>query len=196
LILERGLATGLDIGCGESSLLTPLRAYGFHSVGLDAWPEQIERSRALGLHDDYVIGDIRTLTPDRPFDVVVLNHVIEHLPRDQGVELLQRVESLARRMVVVGTPNGFLEQTALDGNPFQRHFSGWFPHDFEARGYTVFGGGLRCLRGPAGRAKYLPERSVRLAERLTAWWVHRHPRTAHSLTAVRYQEENGCLRQL
>src|SRR5262249_45209512 len=81
LILERGLKTGLDIGCGESSLLTPLRAYGFQSVGLDAWPEQIDRARALDLHDDYLVGDIRTLTPGRSFDVVVLNHMIEHLPR-------------------------------------------------------------------------------------------------------------------
>ncbi len=196
LILERGLATGLDIGCGESSVLTPLRAHGFRSVGLDAWPQQVERARARNLHDEYLVGDIQAMELNRAFDVVVLNHVIEHLTRDAGMELLRRVEATARRLVVIGTPNGFLEQTAFDGNPFQRHLSGWFPHDFESRGYTVFGGGLRLLRGPVGRAKYLPEPCIRTAERLTAWYVFRRPGISHSLTAVRYQDEDGSVRQL
>lgn len=196
LILKENLRTGLDVGCGEYSILTALRPYGFHSVGIDVWPDQIEKVRRLNAHDDYVVGDVRTLDLGRQFDVVVLNHVIEHVSRDEGVELLRRLEGLARRLLVVSTPNGFLEQVPVDGNPFQRHWSGWFPHDFEARGYTVFGSGLRCLRGPWGRARYLPERAVQTVERLLSRHLFRHPRHAFAISAVRYVDPDGVLRQL
>jgi hypothetical protein len=196
LILEKGLKNGLDIGCGEHSLLTPLRAYGFHSTGLDIWPDMIEEARLHNRHDDYILGDVRTAAFDRKFDVVVLNHVIEHLPRDEGMGLLRRLETISTKMLVIGTPNGFLEQTAYDGNPFQRHLSGWFPGDFESRGYTVFGSGLRCLRGPEGRSRWLPRTCVRTIDRLLAWYLLRRPRASFSILAVRYLDENGCPRQL
>ncbi len=196
LILKENLRTGLDVGCGEYSILTALRPYGFRSVGIDVWPEQIEKVRRLDAHDEYIVGDVCMLDLGRQFDVVVLNHVIEHLPRDEGVELLRRLEGMAKRLLIVSTPNGFLEQLPVDGNPFQRHWSGWFPHDFEARGYTVFGSGLRCLRGPWGRAKYLPERGVQAVERLLSWYLFRHPRHAFAISAVRYIDQDGGLRQI
>lgn len=196
LILRENLQTGLDVGCGEYSVLTALRPFGFRSVGIDVWPGQIEKVRRLNAHDEYIVGDVRTLDLGRQFDVVVLNHVIEHVTRDEGVELLRRLEGIARRLLVVSTPNGFLEQVPVDGNPFQRHWSGWFPHDFEARGYTVFGSGLRFLRGPWGRARYLPERGVQTIERLLSWYLFRHPRHAFAISAARYVDRDGGLRQI
>jgi hypothetical protein len=194
LILQDHLRTGLDIGCGESSALSGLRTLGFRSTGLDVSPTRLEVSRQRDLHDEYILGDIRELTFEHRFDVVVLSSVIEHLSREDGMDLLRRVESLASRIVYVETPNGFREQADLDGDPAQRHFSGWYSHDFEGRGYTVLGSGIQGLRGVAGRARILPESIVRLFERSLQWFVFRRPRRAGTLAAILCRDERGNLR--
>ena len=99
LVRLHGLKDGLDIGCGESSLLTPLRSQGFRSAGIDGSPEMLASARERNLHDDYILADFRTHKFDRPFDVVVLSHVIEHFTRDEGLEALRRIEGLARHLI-------------------------------------------------------------------------------------------------
>jgi hypothetical protein len=159
-------------------------------------PARLEVSRQRGLHDDYVLGDIRTVAFEHRFDVVVLSNVIEHFSRDDGMDLLRRVESLASRIVYIETPNGFREQPDLNGDPAQRHFSGWFPHDFEGRGYTVLGSGIRGLRGVAGRARFFPEAVVKTIERMLQWFILRRPRWAGTLAAIRFVDEHGNMRSV
>ena len=198
LVLRFGLKTGLDIGCGETSPLAPLRARGFRSIGIDASPECIERARRKGLHDDYYCADIRTfpLRSLAPIEVVVMSHVIEHFSRDEGLNLLREAEQLAGRLLYVETPHGFVEPAYYDGDPFQRHRSGWFPWDFEARGYSVFGSGLAFLRPPQGGSRALPEGAIRWAERLSQLFVFRRPGWCSTLAAIRYQDEHGNIRRL
>jgi hypothetical protein len=191
LIVEHGLRSGLDIGCGESSPLSSLRTRGFRSAGLDMSLARLEVSRQRALHDEYILGDVRKGTFEHRFDVVVMSNVIEHLSREDGMGLLQRVESLAARLVYIETPNGFREQPDLDGDPAQRHLSGWFPHDFEGRGYTVLGSGIRGLRGVAGKARLFPEGVVRSLERASQWYILRRPRKSGTLSAIRLVDDHG-----
>jgi hypothetical protein len=194
LIIRFDLKTGLDIGCGESSPLTPVRARGFRSIGIDASPERIESSRRSGAHDEYYCADIRSFALDSlpPIDVVVMSDVIEHLSREEGLELLQVAERLAKRLVYVETPLGFMEQFhCYDGDSLQQHRSGWFPWDFEGRGYTVFGSGLGWLRARHGRSRPLPETVVRWTGRLCQWLVFRRPRWGSAIAAIRYRDKLG-----
>jgi nucleoside-diphosphate-sugar epimerase len=117
------------------------RGPGFTSTGIDIDATSIEQPKAKGIHDVFIFGDFMTTDLQRTFDVVALSHVIEHFDRDTGLRVLQRLEQLSSCLIYVETPNGFPEQTDCDGNPYQRHLSGWFPHDFESRGCTVFGSG-------------------------------------------------------
>ena len=105
----------------------------FKSTGIDIDAKSVEHSKINGVHDEYVLGDFMVIDMKQRFDVVVLSHVIEHFDRDTGSRVLQRLEQLSEHLIYVETPNGFLEQTDYDGNPYQRHLSGWFPHDLEAR---------------------------------------------------------------
>lgn len=196
LILRLGLKTGLDIGCGSGSLLTAVRSATFRSTGIDASPECIERCRSADIHDEYICADFRTMPLDRTFDVVVLSHVIEHFTRDEGMDVLRCVEALAKHLVYVETPFGFLEQTDYDGNPFQRHLSGWFPADFRARGYTVFGSGPRGLTRPMGKPRFLPGPMVRTIGRCAQWFYFRRPERASTIAAIRYTDEYGNIRSL
>lgn len=73
-------------------------------------------------------------------DTVFLIDVIEHLPKDEGKELLRRTESITRQQIVIFTPLGFIAQHTLEGGKdawglngaeWQEHKSGWMPEDFD-----------------------------------------------------------------
>jgi SAM-dependent methyltransferase len=152
----------LDVGCGGYSHLNAFRPR-ITTVGIDAFPEAIELSKARDTHDRYIVADI--LREDlidlldefggAKFDLVTLYDVIEHLPKKLGYELLDRCEQLTSKYLLLQTPNGFLEQGPEFGNEHQRHLSGWFAHDFEGLGYKVYGTtGTKYLRGYAAGPKY------------------------------------------
>jgi hypothetical protein len=162
-IVGRGdCRTALDIGCGISSVLTQFRPR-LRTVGLDAFEGSIAEARRRAQHDDYVLADILNTSPEtileraggRPFDLITLFDVIEHFPKRQGFELLERCERLTCKYILVLTPNGFLEQGPEYGNEFQRHLSGWFTHDFEGLDYAVHGVlGTKVFRSYAGMLRY------------------------------------------
>ena len=195
LIIQRGeCRTALDIGCGPTSVLTRFRPK-LRTIGLDAFEEAIAQARRREQHDDYVLADVLNTSPEtileraggRQFDLVTLFDVIEHFPKRQGFELLERCERLTCKYLLVVTPNGFLEQGPEYGNEFQRHLSGWFPHDFEGLGYTVHGViGAKAFRGYGSMYRYdfpgAASCDVLLAGLLR---IERRPHRAFSLIAVK-----------
>ena len=152
----------LDVGCGGYSQLSRFRPQ-ITTVGLDVFPEAIEKSKSNDSHDQYIIADILTESCDKllanvggnKFDLVLLYDVIEHVPKREGYELLEKCEQLTSKYVLLQTPNGFLEQGPEFGNEHQRHLSGWFPQELAGLGYRVYGAtGTKYLRGYAAGAKY------------------------------------------
>ena len=127
--------------------------------------------------------------------MVVLSHVLAHFPRDDALKVLQRGEKIASRLIYIETPFGFLEQVAHDGNTLQRHLSGWYPHDFYARGYSIFGSGHRLLRGPFGKPLF-PENLTRTIELSTQRARFRRPYGSHSISAFRLVDEFGNVRSI
>ena len=197
----RGLIEGgdckvaVDIGCGSRSHLSAFRPK-IVTIGIDAHPAAIDNAKKNQLHDHYIIADIVKTGVDEiikqaegvgGIDLVCLYEVIEHLPKSAGFEILERCERLTRKMVIVETPNGFVEQGPEFGNEFQRHLSGWFIHDFEGRGYKVFGTtGTRYLRGYAAGAKYDFPGCILLDEFLTLFLrINGNPKHAYNLVAIK-----------
>jgi len=166
--------TLLDVGCGSQSPIWLAALRLAHVVGLDGFAPSIEHSRAAGIHHEYVMGDIRDLSRFRAgqFDAVTCLDVIEHLPKEEGYALLRDLERIARRQVIVSTPQGFVPQDgSYDANRLQEHLSGWRIWDFEDRGYRVVGfGGWRPLKGAYGLPRWWPRllwwRVAMITERL------------------------------
>jgi SAM-dependent methyltransferase len=188
--LRRALAgcqTVLDVGCGKSS---PLRFVpNRHLVGVDGFAPAIEQARAARTHDEYALGDIKKLLelfPSTRFDACVALDVIEHLPKDDGWRLLDAMEKLAKKRVVIFTPNGFVPQHSNDGD-LQEHLSGWTAEDLRPRGYEVFGMcGPKSLRGEYHIIKYKPRAFWALVSLVTDYsYTRRHPESAAAILAVK-----------
>lgn len=153
----RGCQSVLDVGCGNMSPLRFLK--GLHTVGMDGYPPALEEARKNETHDEFILGDVRsldTLVKGRKFDACIALDVIEHLPKEEGWKMLDAMEALANRRVIIFTPNGFIPQKSKDGD-LQEHLSGWTAPEMRARGYEVHGMyGPKHLRGEYHRIKRNP----------------------------------------
>lgn len=178
----------LDLGCGADSPIQHLPE-SVKRVGLDAFEEAIRKSKAKGIHDEYCCADVldaADIFGKNSFDAAVASDLIEHLPKDQGYELMQMMEKVARRKSVLFTPNGFLKQKTYNNNPFQEHLSGWTPSEMADNGYDVVGmKGAKCLRGEKSKIKYSPVRIVRLTSRISQYFVKNRPELAFSIMCIK-----------
>ncbi|MAE30551.1 MAG: hypothetical protein CMO43_02970 [Verrucomicrobiales bacterium] len=186
LIGNGEVKTALDIGCGTRSHLTPFRPE-VQTTGLDAHAHAVNLARARGIHDRYIHADILTDDLDEQFDLVTLFGLIEHLPKTSGLALLDRVEKLSAKYILLETPHGYVPQGPEFGNEFQRHHSGWFIHEFEGRGYIVHGTtGTRYLRGYMAGPKCNFPGCLLLDEALTLLLrINRNPKHAFNLVAIK-----------
>jgi hypothetical protein len=151
-------AAALDAGAGFGLWGCLLRQY------LDVWSGRLEREQwatridavemdsarvqphARHLYTDIVIGDVREVVPRRAvevrYDVILFGDVIEHLPKDDGIRLLEQSARLATRLVVVRIPlgNGWRREGREEPD---HHRSRWYAEDLRGRS---FGGHLARIR--------------------------------------------------
>lgn len=184
----RGCSTVLEVGCGEDSPAQYL-AHRYRMVGLDLFEPALVRAKARGILTDFHLGDALSISEKfskGEFDAVIALDLIEHLEKEKGFELLDAMEQVAGKRVVVFTPNGFLDQPA-DDNPWMQHRSGWSTEDFRARNYRVHGSnGWKPLRGAYAKIKWKPRLIWGAFSELTQHlWTRNHPESAFSILACK-----------
>ncbi len=183
----QGCETVLDVGCGNAS---PLRFVPrLHLTGLDGYAPSLEQARKAGTHDEYVLGDVRRigeLFAGKHFDATVGLDVIEHLPKEDGWRMLESMEKVATKRVVIFTPNGFVPQKSREGD-LQEHLSGWTAEDLRPRGYRVLGmGGPKGLRGEFHIIKYQPRIFwAAISVLAQGLYTRNHPETAAAILCTK-----------
>lgn len=83
----------LDLGCGSGEFLYFLQREGYTNLhGVDTSPDQVEAAHALGL-ENVELGDVREYVQQHKeaFDVIAALSLLEHLKRDEMLELLDGV---------------------------------------------------------------------------------------------------------
>lgn len=131
----------LDVACGLSlkSKYIPAQI----RVGVDIHEPYFEHIEA---DVPYVVlkHDIRKLKEifvSKSFDIVIALDIIEHITKEEGLELMRQCEEIARKAVIFETPKGYIPQNidiqGHGGDTWQTHRSGWEPNEFEERGYKV-----------------------------------------------------------
>lgn len=179
----------LDVGCGFES---PIRGFSSkikHTVGVDFYEYAIERSKKAGIHNDYVVADVLQLDScfgEKSFDCVVASDLIEHLKKEDGYRLIRMMEKIARKKVIIFTPNGFLPQREFDGNELQVHISGWEIEEMKKMGFRVVGiNGLKFFRGEYSAIKYKPKVFWGRISLLSQLWTTRNPKRAFAIMCIK-----------
>jgi predicted SAM-dependent methyltransferase len=87
------------------------------------------------------IRKLREIFVPKSFDLVIALDIIEHITKEEGIELMRQCEEIARKGVCIETPKGYVPQNmdiqGHGGDEWQTHRSGWEPEEFESRGYKV-----------------------------------------------------------
>lgn len=180
--------TILDVGCGDNSPLIHCRKRG-ERTGVDIHEPSIEISKNKNIHDKYICCDV--LDIDKHFqpnsvDIVLASDLIEHLPKPQGYELMEKMETIARHKVIIFTPNGLTKQEPFDGNEYQRHLSGWDYKEMVAYGYDVIGiNGFYKLRTERARIRFKPFILWLIISDITQHITKRYPRLAYQILCVK-----------
>lgn len=129
----------LDVGCGlslKSKFLAPRII-----VGVDIYEPYL---KAIESSVPYVVVkyDVRKLKDiflADSFDVVYAIDIIEHLERKDSLDLINQCKKIARKALVIETPNGYIPQDidilGYGAHKYQTHRSGWGVKDLENLGF-------------------------------------------------------------
>ena len=138
LCVEKYLYTGdriLDVGFGLGYGLKMMATRADRLVGIDIDRKAVSRGQAL-VQEIPAIREIQAYDgehipfTDGEFDLVTCVDVIEHVP-DYG-NLLREMVRVARRMVLLSTPNRLPENTLPNGRPRNRwHLREWNFEEFD-----------------------------------------------------------------
>lgn len=133
----------LDFGCGLGELLHALRAAGWNHVAgadVDAAAVAHLRSNAFEAHDLGASADEFFAAHATRYALVVMSHVLEHIPKSEMVDTLRRVRALLR-------PDGRL--LVMAPNAQSNTGAYWAYEDFTH--HTLFtAGSLAHVLGMAG----------------------------------------------
>lgn len=127
----------LDLGCGIMQATGRLSVK--RHVGVDAFAPYLDY-----IGPPSVLGKLPEVTKqfaDRSFDVVLMLDVVEHLEKDNALDLLREAERIARRLVIVFTPDGPCPQDHWDAwglgdNILQAHLSAFAFDELSSMGYA------------------------------------------------------------
>lgn len=76
-------------------------------------------------------------------DVITLIDAIEHLDKETGIKLLKRCKRVAKKSILVFTPEGYVRNETHDawgvsgGDNYQKHLSGWEVDELRELGFTL-----------------------------------------------------------
>jgi 2-polyprenyl-3-methyl-5-hydroxy-6-metoxy-1,4-benzoquinol methylase len=104
----------LDVGCGRGIIGALVRIYRHPKrlIGIDAFERYLDFCAHMNFYDELCKYDLtqRHLPfDDKEFSVSTCIEVIEHLPKDSGVNLLNELERIAK-LVIISTPNVRISQ--------------------------------------------------------------------------------------
>jgi SAM-dependent methyltransferase len=129
----------------ETSSGSPLEV-----AGCDGHLPNVEMARRNGAYGDVVHTRFPPLPyEDRSFDTVLLMEIIEHLPPPQASELIEEAKRIARKQVIMSTPNYPCyrggHETITGYNDLDAHLSYMSRRQLRSLGFTLYGAGVRPL---------------------------------------------------
>jgi SAM-dependent methyltransferase len=115
-------------------------------VGVDLSLHSLKFAKERKVYDSLILADVRYMPLRRDsFDTVLMAEVIEHLSKAEGYKALLNLEKIARKRIIVTTPNypDIIGPAPNDiSDQLQLHRSRWTHREFFELGYNVKGLGF------------------------------------------------------
>lgn len=175
----------LDLGCGRDSPIQYCKIP--YSVGVDLFKPALKESKNKKIHNKYIETDIRKIKFEpKSFDAVIAIDVLEHLTKEEGSKLIEKINRMAKKKIIIYTPNGYLSQDEYNINSFQIHKSGWNTEELKKQRFKVYGlNGLKCLREGTAELKYRPKFLWQIISDISQKITYYYPKQAFQLFAVK-----------
>lgn len=125
----------LDIGAGSGTYARLIKqefnlCHSVEWTAVEAWDDYIRKFDLASLYDHVINQDVRTLDWDKMghFSVAIAGDVLEHMTKQQAIELVDRALQHADTLIV-SIPIVYMPQDAVEGNPFEVHVKPDWTHD-------------------------------------------------------------------
>jgi SAM-dependent methyltransferase len=117
------LARALEVGCGAGQLLKALNQVGWQAEGVE-WDEKAADIARRTSGQQVMVGDFQNADlPSAAYDLIVLNHVLEHLPDTVGcLRKIANILAPGGRAVLI-YPN----VESLGARVFRENWHAWEP---------------------------------------------------------------------
>jgi hypothetical protein len=136
-----GTTTLVDLGAGLFERLAWADSSVQQRIGIEIWQPYIDNARC---HNCIKIqGDIRNyreLLLEYEMDTALMMDVLEHLPMEDGVKLVNDLKEDFRKIIIIMPCGKFPQDQDLLGHEnheYQTHKSSWYEEDFEKLNFGI-----------------------------------------------------------
>lgn len=136
----KGSISVVDFGCMLGSRFKMVASSVVNRIGIEIWKPYLDapQTKFTPIHGD--MRDFESLVDPKFYDCALFIDTIEHIPKDDGLILLKRVQELFNRIVLI-TPNGYfkweVDVTGFDSHESQKHKSSWYEKDLGELGFET-----------------------------------------------------------
>jgi hypothetical protein len=108
---------------------------------------KLKSTKTRSMYDEIHVEDARE-SDDHLFhrDLVIFGDVLEHMPREDAIALLQKAEQAGAWNILVSLPIVEAPQSEVDGNPHEAHVHQWDADDMD-QVLASLGGRTESMRG-------------------------------------------------
>lgn len=146
----------LDLCCGIGTVMDNIKCRSM--VAVDIYRPYIEAYKRKAPFTYFVCEDALECArrnDKNSYDIVTCIDGIEHFTKRKAVQLINHMERVARKKVIIFTTDGFAKNEPKDawgikgGDKYQKHICGFKPSYFKRKGYkpTIFNEGTNKYDG-------------------------------------------------
>ena len=153
----------LDIGCGTGELVCGLSSKGISAVGIDFAEEMIKLSRQLAatrkLKAKFIHSSVFDYEPDRKFDLISANGLIEYIPESSLHSLIAKCHDWLNPggSIILGSRNRLFNCISLNAYTLRELENGTIPSLLREATTIVGSPDLKeCLQVLSGYRQELP----------------------------------------
>jgi 2-polyprenyl-3-methyl-5-hydroxy-6-metoxy-1,4-benzoquinol methylase len=125
----------LDIGPGSGTYINLIKinnnvCSNAEWVGVEAWPEYIDRFQLNEKYDNVISEDIRNIDWNKlgNFSVAIAGDILEHMSKEDAIVLVEKILTHCSHLII-SIPIIHMPQDAINGNPFEIHVKDDWSHD-------------------------------------------------------------------